>query len=195
MANTAIGEAAIYHDGAEYLLRPSFSAMQQIGTPDDIEQAALDVYNALCKCLSAEPLARHEIAPCAFVLHCCAVTDLPPELVGQVNDDLSWQFGAMSTIDLCTIAHQMVSYGINGKPDKDRLAFAARQAAKEGATGGKFDPLEYIGSAVAHLGLSTADAWALTMVEFQRAIDAKFPLDKKHKNQLTKEELRAAMAL
>jgi hypothetical protein len=39
-ANTSIGEVVIsLEDGREFLLRPSFYAMNKIGSPEEIEQA------------------------------------------------------------------------------------------------------------------------------------------------------------
>ncbi len=48
---------------------------------------------------------------------------------------------------------------------------------------------EFVASAIAHLKLSSKDAWNLTMPEFQLAVDSLFPEDPKKANMPTQDEV------
>jgi hypothetical protein len=190
MANTAVGEVAIYVDGQEYTLRPSFAAMQELGTPDDIQAK-------LSKCMAAlhaEHVTVWDLAACYSVIAACGGADIPDSWVGTIafddNEKAYWTEGHDPHASLIVIANHLLSYGIAGKPSRARLRKAAN--AKPSDSKALFDPLEYVGAAIAHLGLNKDDAWNLTMVEFQRAIDAKYPPEdpKKEQSYMSADELR-----
>lgn len=192
MANIAIGEAAIYVDGQEVILRPSFANMQKIGTPEEIKETLWDCFNALQKQQAGLELHYSDILPCSIVFDACGGDLIDSKVFGQLSvsdDKIEWIAGVEPIDNLIVMANHLLSWGINGKPSKGRLRKAANE--KDGKEY-LFDPLEFVGAAVAHLGMSTEDAWNLTMVEFQRIMDSKYPpIDpKKEKHYMTADELR-----
>jgi hypothetical protein len=193
MANIAIGEAAIYVDGQEVILRPSFANMQKIGSPEEIKEILWDCFNSLQKQQAGLELHYSDILPCSIVFDACGGDEIESRIFGQMSapdaDKLEWIAGIEPIDNLIVMANHLLSWGINGKPSKGRLRKAANE--KDGKEY-LFDPLEFVGAAVAHLGMNTADAWNLTMVEFQRIMDSKYPpIDpKKEKHYMTADELR-----
>ena len=191
MANTAVGEVAIYVDGQEYILRPSFAAMQELGSPEDIERKLFKCMDAL----KAEYVTPWDLAACYSVIHACGGAEIPDTWVGTIEfnkeDKAYWTEGAEPPSAMVIIANHLLNFGIMGKPSKARLRKAAN--AKPSANKALFDPLEYVGAAIAHLGMNKDDAWNLTMVEFQRAVDAKYPPEdpKKEQSYMSADELRA----
>ncbi|MGL6010326.1 MAG: DUF6246 family protein, partial [Shewanella oncorhynchi] len=125
------------------------------------------------------------------VLQSCCDLDIPHELFGYYDtDDDDWVFveGIEPVNNMVILANLMLNNGMNGKPS----AFMMRRAKTSKVKQSLFDPLEFVSSAVCHLGLSFDDAWKLTMIQLQRAIENKFPEDKKKaESMMTAEELRA----
>lgn len=190
MANTAVGEVAIYVDGQEYTLRPSFAAMQELGTPEEIEARLIKCMDTL----KSEYVSTWDLAACYAVIDACGGSAIPDSWVGNIQIDgerATWTEGTEPPSAMVIVANHLLSFGIMGKPNKARLRKAA--SAKPSASKSLFDPLEYVGTAIAHLGLNRDDAWNLTMVEFQRAIDAKYPPEdqKKEQSYMSADELRA----
>lgn len=192
MANTAIGEIGVHVDGQSYTLRPSLYNMQQIGTPDDIAEAVQLVISAKCRMLEGLPPVMHELYACEKVICCCSDKEFPAGVFGkpevrQLPNGLSetvWIDGAETFEAMVGIAQALMISGIAGAPDADRVKRRSNKDQKP------FDPLEYVGVIVAHLGLGLTDAWQMTMIEFQRAFDAKFPLSEKEKNRMSQDEAR-----
>lgn len=194
MLNVAIGDAAIEFEGREYILRPSFYSMQRIGSPEEIKDAAEWCFSASQRIAAGQMLIRDELYACLHVLQSCCDLDIPHELFGYYDtDEDEWVFveGVAPVESLVTLANLMLNNGMNGKPS----AFMMRRAKTNKVKSSLFDPLEFVSSAVCHLGLSFDDAWKLTMIQLQRAIENKFPEDKKKADSMmTAAELLALKA-
>lgn len=191
MLNVAIGDAAIEFEGREYILRPSFYSMQRIGSPEEIKDTAEWCFSASQRIAAGQMLIRDELYACLHALQSCCDLDIPHELFGYYDtDEDEWVFveGIEPVSNLVILANLMLNNGMNGKPS----AFMMRRAKTSKVNPSLFDPLEFVSSAVCHLGLSFDDAWKLTMIQLQRAIENKFPEDKKKADSMmTAEELRA----
>jgi len=194
MLNVAIGDAAIEFEGREYILRPSFYSMQRIGSPEEIQDVAEWCFSASQRIAAGQMLIRDELYACLHVLQSCCDLDIPHELFGYYDtDEDEWVFveGIEPVSNLVILANLMLNNGMNGKPS----AFMMRRAKTSKTKASLFDPLEFVSSAVCHLGLSFDDAWKLTMIQLQRAIENKFPEDKKKADSMmTAAELLALKA-
>lgn len=196
MANTAIGEIGVHVDGQSYTLRPSLYNMQQIGTPDDIAETVQLVISAKCRMLEGLPPVMHELYACEKVICCCSDKEFPAGIFGnpevrQLPNGLAetiWTDGAETFEAMVGIAQALMIAGIAGAPDADRVKRRSNKDQKP------FDPLEYIGVIIAHLGIAPSDAWQMTMIEFQRAFDSKFPPDKKKGADMSADELKQLYA-
>lgn len=194
--NSAVGEVLITHEGREWYLRPSFFAMSKLGQPDAVvnkfklvcdafEFTVMGKYNSI--------LALYPFAPFSIirdVIEACMVEGDAHALTGHTlyyeGRGVRHKKGLLGYRDLVTIAFHLVKFGIAGKP---------KNKPKGGKPMRQFDASEYVGTAVAHLGLSTSDAWNLTMVEFQRAIEAKYPQDSiKDQQDISADEYNKLMA-
>lgn len=192
MANTAIGEIGIQYNGQSFTLRPSLYNMQQIGTPEEIAETVQLVISAKYRMLEGLPHALNELYACEKVIGCCANADIPADVFGQPElmpldnglSEMRWQNGIETAETMIAIAQALIVAGIAGAPNADRVK------SRKSKDQSPFDPLEYVGVIIAHLGMSTNDAWQMTMIEFQRAFDAKFPLSEKEKNRMTKDDAR-----
>jgi len=202
--NTRIGEMVISctknGEGFNYLLRPSFFAMSQLGDPDQIEytydkcKMALRVITyGKTYCLT-DQVSLDQLTHCINVIHACAVEDLPDELLGWFQlsakgERILYRQGVISIKEIVIIANHLMKWGMIGEPDPTRM----RMPRKKNEKPKKFDPAEFVGYAIQALHLSTSDAWELTMFEFQRAIEKAFPIDES-KIPVSTEEAEAAVA-
>lgn len=179
-ANHYAGELSIHWKGRDYLFRPSLAAMSELGEPEHI----LRLLNRV------QAYGRDGFVAALSVLSACYVgdsEDIDP-LIGffkDVRGRLRYVMGVMPLQNIHVLGAKLAIAGIVGAP-------------KPRSSGGKamavFDPSEFVGAAQAHLGLSSAEAWELTMIEFQRAMDAKFPdSDAKKNDQPTEEEAAATV--
>lgn len=195
MPNVAIGDAAIEYGGREFILRPSFFSMQRLGSPQDIKDVTDCCYSALARHQSGAMVNHYELNACWHVITCCGGDEIPHDLFGcydtDENGNLVFTHGAEPYGRLILLANHLLTMGIRGKPS----AYMMRRARTAKQSADLFDPLEFVASAMNHLGLSTDEAWRLTMVELQRAIESKFPQDQKQKeSMMSADELRALKA-
>ena len=75
--------------------------------------------------------------------------------------------GRMPVSDVIIMASDLLYMGLIGKPRKLKK--------QSSASGSDFDASKFVGVAVAQLGMSPRDAWEMCLVDFQRAIEAKYP--------------------
>jgi len=140
-------------DGREWTFTPSFSRISTLGHPEEI----VSLYAAL-----HGPSADKEAA---YILACLCDQEDPTQAVGW-RDGEGPHPGLIPVADQIIIARHLMQHGIVGK-------------ASPGKGGGeyspRFDASEYISAARVHLGLSSADAEALSMTEFQTMLEMKFP--------------------
>lgn len=140
-------------DGREWTFRPSLARIASLGDPQEI----VALYVAL-----HGPNAEAEAA---YVLAClCDQEDATP-LIGW-RDESGWHDGEMPPAERVIVAQHLMRHGIVGK---------AKPGNGTGEYSAAFHAAEYIAAARVHLGLSSADAEALSMTEFQTMLEMKFP--------------------
>lgn len=144
---------AVSNDGREWTFAPSFDRIASLGHPAEIV--------ALFVALHGPDAAD----AAAYILACLCEQDDATPLIGY-RDEAGWHVGEMPAVEQVIIARHLMQHGIVGK-------------AKPGTVGGDFsdhfDASEYVAAARVHLGLSSADAGALSMTEFQKMLEMKFP--------------------
>lgn len=159
-------------DGAEFTFTPSFSRIASLGSPAEIVSLFVGLHG-----LEA---GRH--AP--YILACLCDQEDPTPLIGWYDQD-GWHQGQMPVIEQIVIARHLMQHGIVGK---------AKPGSGEGQFSETFDASEYIAAARVHLGLSSSDAEGLSMTEFQKMFEMKFPeAGEKKRDVPTRDEYEAAM--
>ena len=159
-------------DGDEYTFTPSFGRIAALGSPHEIVATYAGLHG---------PRAPQEAA---YVLDClCDQEDVSP-LIG-FREGAAWTAGMMPEADQIINAQHLMQHGIAG---------TARPGGGSGQYSDRFDAHEYVAAARVYLGLSSADAEALSMTEFQQMLEMKFPDQKaKDKDLPTREQYDAAM--
>lgn len=146
---------AMASDGREFTFTPSLGRVAALGNPHEIVALYAALHGA-----KAETEA-------AYVLAGLCDQEDPASLIGWHDDALRWHDGEMPAAERVIIAKHLMQHGIVGK---------ARPAASgSGKFSDTFHASEYIAAARVHLGLSSADAEALSMTEFQTMLEMKFP--------------------
>ncbi|MGJ0579221.1 DUF6246 family protein [Xenorhabdus bovienii] len=190
-----IGEMVIATDKADFLFRPSFSAMTRIGTPQQIVGAytllngaetqelinrAVMAYGSLpdwlIKLIRKPVFGRNILSTAMMVIQACCEDDAE-ELIGEWKPGrrgVVYRPGKMSINDIIVLATEMITHGVIGKVKIRKLQ---RNEGTEEYSG-QFVAIEYINAARAHFGMSREEAEQLTMTEFQMMLKAKFPDDK-----------------
>lgn len=171
-------------DGVEFTFTPSLGRIATLGSPQEIVRIYADLYG---------PNAP---ATAAYVLACLCDQDDASPLIGWCDLDpnpaaegvppsLRWHDGAMPPTERVIIAQHLMRHGIIGK--------AVPAVEGDGQYSDHFDVAEYVAAARVHLGLSSADAEALSMTEMQLMLDMKFP-KRGRRNVPTREEYFKQMA-
>jgi len=170
---TSIGEIGVYVGDAGYLFRPSFSAMDSLGTPTEIvEKFGLlfsnPAINPIWPLESYRSWEREVMSIAYDVLMACCDDDIT-SLLGHMGSKWgSFVPGAMPVTDMVHLARSLMNDGIIGlKPE----GLPAKPTEEYTA---QFKAREFVATAVAHLGLSSEDAWKMTMTEFAGAMQSKF---------------------
>lgn len=176
-ALTAIGEVGIEVEGRSYLLRPSLFSMTRIGSPAEI----LETFALLCggepprvfpDCPVLDAAAkwrRDRFSAALIVMNSCTEDDLG-ELIGGFSGPRRYTPGRMPMADIIQVARSLILHGVTGnaKPDP-------RKPVKPGDYLTEFRAKDYVACAMAHLGASERDAWAMTMTSFTAAMRSKYP--------------------
>lgn len=171
------GHAEIEWEGVKYRLSPTFANMSKIGSPVEI----IEDFKSFISTMNVV----HKFNIAINVLNACCDKEIPSSLVGRVQfserrNKFLYVKPAHSLpmlIDVITLAEHCFLHGICGKTYN-------KQSTGEPLK--TFDAYEYMELARVHLGLSLSEASNMTMTEFVRMMDAKFPPEKS--DQLTKEE-------
>ncbi len=159
-------------DGSEYTFRPSFGRIAALGAPHEIVETFARLHGP------------HAAAEAAYVLACLCDQEDPTPLIGW-RDEGGWHPGAMPADEQVIIARHLLQHGMVGKASPEK---------GDGEYRAEFNAAEYISAARVHLGLSSEDAEALSMTEFQTMFEMKFPDSaKKKRNVPTREEYAAAL--
>lgn len=158
-------------DGTEWTFSPSFGRIASLGNPQEIVRLYADLHGA------------RAVDTATYVLACLCEQEDPTPLVGW-TDVHGAHAGLMPASEKVILARHLMQHGIIGK---------ARPGKGEGKFSDSFEVAEYIAAARVHLGLSSADAEALSMTEFQTMLEMKFPDAHKQRDVPTREEYQAAM--
>jgi hypothetical protein len=163
-ANPYQGEVGVDWEGRHFVFRPSFLALTKLGTPKEL----VDMLNKV------QQHTRAGFVVALAVLDRCykGRRGTADRITGHYRDDkgkVVYAPGAMSADEVRIIGARLLINGMVGKPG---ASAAAARPCKE------FDPAEFIAAAVAHLQMRPRDAERMTMLEFQKAMDAKFPKEK-----------------
>lgn len=175
--------------GKDYLLRPSFEAMNRIGTPAEIVQVYATIHgeevSRLIDVCSAVPGKAQEwlspsfnraterlLSTCMHVLQACSEDDLAP-VIGEWKGwsrYVVYRPGEMPKKDIMILAQSLMQHGIVGKAKVRKL-----QRHENGETTNEFRAVDYIVAAQTHFSISEEEASRLTMTKFQMLLAAKYP--------------------
>lgn len=145
--------------GQEWTFCPSLGRIAALGSPTEV----VDLYAQLHDAARAAQAAR-------YVLAVMCEQDDPTPVVGWHDaDTMTEQPGAMPAGEQIVIARHLMLHGMVGQ------ARPMGAGAAQGQYTDRFDAAEYVALARTHLGLSSADAEALSMTELQRMLAMKFP--------------------
>lgn len=173
-------------DGTGATFRPSLGRIAALGSPTRIVELFARLHGPAAADAAADVLSG-----------LCDPDDLEalPLLIGGEKldpADLSRAVetypGAMPPEDRILIARHLMHHGICGKARPD-----ARETAAQGRYSDRFDASEYVAAARVHLGLSSADAEALSMTELQQMLEMKFPDTKAARDVPSADEYAAGM--
>ena len=187
-AITDIGQAVIHAGDRATFLNPSFLAMSRIGGPQRIVEVFVAVNGghypahrisdvtvmreALSRCFADMVLASVSVvqASCAENIS---------QLIGcyslNARGKLSYRPGQLPVTDLIELARHLIRHGVMGDQPPEEYT------KQKGEYSDKFDVRSFVYMAVAHLGMSEADAWNMTMTSFRAAMNAKYPQPDKPK--------------
>jgi len=173
-AITSVGEVGVSSGDRDWLFRPSLAAMDSLGSPSEI----VTKFGILFSAPKLNPIwpvpayrawEREVMATAYDVLMACCDDDVSP-LLGHMGSKWgSFVPGAMPAQDMVHIARSLMRHGIIGLKPEGRLTAKPKEEYVP-----EFKPREFVAQAIAHLGLSSAEAWNLTMTEFSGAMQSKF---------------------
>ena len=202
---TEIGEMRISLSDRSFFFKPSFRAMNEIGTPKEIvevyarlngidyvaplqhvEYLPFGAQMQVMKTLSKPVYGRHVLSAAYIVMQSCCEDDISVLIGGWRPTPRGVRYvpGIMPVSDIIIIARNLMQHGIIGKSP---LKVPERLEEQGKKTTNEFHASQYIISARTHFDMTRDEAENLSMTEFQMMIKKKYPEPK----GLTKEE-RAA---
>lgn len=202
---TEIGEMRISLSDRSFFFKPSFRAMNEIGTPKEIVEVyaklnGIDYVAPLqhvdylpfgaqmqvMKTISKPVYGRHVLSAAYIVMQSCCEDDISILIGGWKPTPRGVRYvpGIMPVSDIIIIARNLMQHGIIGKSP---LKVPERLEEQGKKTTNEFHASQYIISARTHFDMTRDEAENLSMTEFQMMIKNKYPEPK----GLTKEE-RAA---
>lgn len=202
---TEIGEMRISLSDRSFFFKPSFRAMNEIGTPKEIVEVyaklnGIDYVAPLqhvdylpfgaqmqvMKTISKPVYGRHVLSAAYIVMQSCCEDDVSVLIGGWKPTPRGVRYvpGIMPVSDIIIIARNLMQHGIIGKSP---LKVPERLEEQGKKTTSEFHASQYIISARTHFDMTRDEAENLSMTEFQMMIKNKYPEPK----GLTKEE-RAA---
>lgn len=202
---TEIGEMRISLSDRSFFFKPSFRAINEIGTPKEIvevyaklngidyvaplqhvEYLPFGAQMQVMKTISKPVYGRHVLSAAYIVMQSCCEDDVSV-LIGRWKPTprgVRYVPGIMPVGDIIIIARNLMQHGIIGKSP---LKVPERLEEQGKKTTNEFHASQYIISARTHFDMTRDEAENLSMTEFQMMIKNKYPEPK----GLTKEE-RAA---
>lgn len=202
---TEIGEMRISLSDRSFFFKPSFRAMNEIGTPKEIvevyarlngidyvaplqhvEYLQFGAQMQVMKTISKPVYGRHVLSAAYIVMQSCCEDDVSVLIGGWKPTPRGVRYvpGIMPVSDIIIIARNLMQHGIIGKSP---LKVPERLEEQGKKTTNEFHASQYIISARTHFDMTRDEAENLSMTEFQMMIKNKYPEPK----GLTKEE-RAA---
>lgn len=202
---TEIGEMRISLSDRSFFFKPSFRAMNEIGTPKEIvevyarlngidyvaplqhvEYLPFGAQMQVMKTISKPVYGRHVLSAAYIVMQSCCEDDISVLIGGWRPTPRGVRYvpGIMPVSDIIIIARNLMQHGIIGKSP---LKVPERLEEQGKKTTNEFHASQYIISARTHFDMTRDEAENLSMTEFQMMIKNKYPEPK----GLTKEE-RAA---
>lgn len=202
---TEIGEMRISLSDRSFFFKPSFRAMNEIGTPKEIVEVyakinGIDYVSPLqhveylpfgaqmlvMKTISKPVYGRHVLSAAYIVMQSCCEDDISVLIGGWKPTPRGVRYvpGIIPVSDIIIIARNLMQHGIIGKSP---LKVPERLEEQGKKTTNEFHASQYIISARTHFDMTRDEAENLSMTEFQMMIKNKYPEPK----GLTKEE-RAA---
>lgn len=202
---TEIGEMRISLSDRSFFFKPSFRAMNEIGTPKEIvevyaklngidyvaplqhvEYLPFGAQMQVMKTISKPVYGRHVLSAAYIVMQSCCEDDISVLIGGWKPTPRGVRYvpGIMPVSDIIIIARNLMQHGIIGKSP---LKVPERLEEQGKKTTNEFHASQYIISARTHFDMTREEAENLSMTEFQMMIKNKHPEPK----GLTKEE-RAA---
>ena len=202
---TEIGEMRISLSDRSFFFKPSFRAMNEIGTPREIvevyaklngidyvaplqhvEYLPFGAQMQVMKTISKPVYGRHVLSAAYIVMQSCCEDDISVLIGGWKPTPRGVRYvpGIMPVSDIIIIARNLMQHGIIGKSP---LKVPERLEEQGKKTTNEFHASQYIISARTHFDMTRDEAENLSMTEFQMMIKNKYPEPK----GLTKEE-RAA---
>lgn len=202
---TEIGEMRISLSDRSFFFKPSFRAMNEIGTPKEIvevyaklngidyvaplqhvEYLPFGAQMQVIKTISKPVYGRHVLSAAYIVMQSCCEDDISVLIGGWKPTPRGVRYvpGIMPVSDIIIIARNLMQHGIIGKSP---LKVPERLEEQGKKTTNEFHASQYIISARTHFDMTRDEAENLSMTEFQMMIKNKYPEPK----GLTKEE-RAA---
>lgn len=188
MIHVRTGQFAAVVNGRRYVFNPCFAAMAKIGSDRELVEYFATVHGGKYpqRLPTDTDLRNRILARCygelvqtsIHVLKCCSECEIGP-LLGECSFTPSGKLrlkpGLMPTSDVITLAQHCMYHGLIGDgPEEDT------GTTQDGEYKPTFDILEYVYSAVAHLGLSESEAWGMTMTGYRAAVRAKTPPDERN---------------
>lgn len=202
---TEIGEMRISLSDGSFFFKPSFRAMNEIGTPKEIvevyaklngidyvaplqhvEYLPFGAQMQVMKTISKPVYGRHVLSAAYIVMQSCCEDDISVLIGGWKPTPRGVRYvpGIMPVSDIIIIARNLMQHGIIGKSP---LKVPERLEEQGKKTTNEFHASQYIISARTHFDMTRDEAENLSMTEFQMMIKNKYPEPK----GLTREE-RAA---
>jgi hypothetical protein len=173
-ANIHIGEQAVHVWGRDFVFRPLFYRVAQLGTPKEI----LDIFN------QAQTVGDDGfIAAWRVMAEFCDDENID-NLIGyfyycEKLNRLRYVRGKMPIEDIHIIGASLITDALIGRPTNSDKVKASKEAPST-----EFNPAEFVAIGNAHF--SGIDWWGKTMIELQQAIKAHNP-EKEEKLPTAKE--------
>ena len=184
--STSIGVFSVATKDREYEFKPSFKAMDKIGSGAEIVEVYAKLHGGASLLQMASgvvPAWTKKVALADYnavlqsailVMWCCCEDDISA-LTGSFVPRASGRgmvhrIGMMPQEDIIAMARGLIKHGLIGaNPPKKKAG---------GGYSSEFKVADFVYMASAHLGLPPESAWGLTMTEFQLMMDAKYGQDK-----------------
>ena len=189
---TEIGELRISLTDKSFFLKPSFRAMNEIGTPKEIVEMYATLNGAdylqtmqhidglpfgaqmqVMKAVSKPVYGRHVLSAAFIIMQACCEEDVSMLIGGWKPAARGMRYvpGVMPVNDIIIIARNLLDHGIIGKSP---LKVPQRSESQKQTTN-EFNASQYIISARTHFGMTREEAEDLSMTEFQQMIKNKYP--------------------